>query len=394
MSGFQQPAVAQPKHNKKSINRHPKKDLLKFCKENGIACNSKTSKSMLVAELLKNKPLHTLLSHLEKRKMSDKQKANLEKFRFKKSVSKEQDASAVISKPIAVASVSKSNPKSNVNVNPTSSNRNEPAPISLKQNISKSTNIGKVIAESAPKEKMKAKAHVPKFIKEKDVVTDFDTGEIKIGKIRDLTTEKDKTTRDKASFQATKLKQGLGGSVFDGNRMENVDSHTRRLLNQSSLNQKLIATRKRESGVSTKKSSDSFDRYLFNKITRKNNRKIMEAKVRAGEKEERRFDGELDEAGEFDFDEERKVASNEDKLNMLLSLQSSLKAGIITQDEFNREVQKFEEDVERGRGVISAKDKRSERLKQINNRLKEIEEEKLKGIEPSPFRPEGGKKKT
>ena len=76
------------KLNRKEIRRYNKKELLKICKEIGIQCNTKSSKAELVSHVMKNKGLRSSLPLKEKRKMSDKQKANLARFRFKKSKDK------------------------------------------------------------------------------------------------------------------------------------------------------------------------------------------------------------------------------------------------------------------------------------------------------------------
>ena len=361
---------------KKEINRYNKKELMKIFKDNGIACNSKTSKTSLVAEVLKNKSLRGSLEVKAKRKMSDKQKANLSKFRFKKSsITPEQDDSAVIQKPKAVASREAVASKSKTVVDPTAGNKNEPAPPSLKQNPS-NTNQGKTVAETAPKMKMQPKGSVAKLTDGKQKITDFKTGERKGGKVSELQITSEKQFRDKASLSAERLHQGLGGTVFDANRMENLDSHTIRLTNRTSINSKRESVAKAELNAGQNKSSDNLDRRIFNSVTNKNKKKIALAEQRAKGHEERKFDAELDEAGE-DLEPTENL-TNEEKLKMLLSLQSSLRAGIITQQEYENELRKFQQRSEEQSRVIPSQSQRDIRLEQIRKRLKEINDGKKK----------------
>ena len=86
--------------SKKEIKRFTKVELRRICKENGIHCTTKTSKLELVSNIFKNKQLRGSLAVKGKRVMSDKQKANLKKFRFNKNaVTKEEDDSATVRNP-------------------------------------------------------------------------------------------------------------------------------------------------------------------------------------------------------------------------------------------------------------------------------------------------------
>jgi hypothetical protein len=69
---------------KKEINRYKKNDLLKIAKDNGIEANRKMSKRELVNKVYKNKSLRKSLKAPEKRKLTEKQKANLAKYRIGK----------------------------------------------------------------------------------------------------------------------------------------------------------------------------------------------------------------------------------------------------------------------------------------------------------------------
>ena len=324
-----------PKQSKKSINRHSKNDLLKFALDNGIGVRKSHSKRSIVEAIFKNKSVRDTLPLKAKRIMSAKQKANLNRFRFKKSTTKEQDDSAVVSKPIPVAAPSKPNPKSSVKIDPTASNKVEPVPASIKQNPS-NTNKGKAIAEATPQEKMKPKASVDKFLKGKELITDIDTGEVKGGKVKGLLTKIDKQTRDKASFHAERLHQQLGGTNADAKRMRAVDSHTQRLLNRTSINKGLIVVKKKGYRSSTSKSSDDFDRNVLNRHSKRNKKIIAQAVRRAKGQQDKTFDGQLDSLGEPT--PLQSGASQLDKVNRLLLLQAQLDAGLITPEQFKQKL--------------------------------------------------------
>lgn len=69
---------------KKELNRFKKADLIRYVKDAGLPCNTKMSKAVLVECAFKHKELRKNLSQSipEKRKLSEKQKANLNKFRL------------------------------------------------------------------------------------------------------------------------------------------------------------------------------------------------------------------------------------------------------------------------------------------------------------------------
>ena len=69
---------------KRELNRYKKAELIKYIKEEGLPCNTKMSKRELVQCAFKHKGLRKKLSDTipPKRKMSEKQKANLNKFRL------------------------------------------------------------------------------------------------------------------------------------------------------------------------------------------------------------------------------------------------------------------------------------------------------------------------
>lgn len=76
--------------SKKEIRRFKKADLLKMCKDGLIPCSKKDSKAVLVTKVFKNKKLRSSLQAPEKRKMSEKQLKNLERFRIGKDFKKEK----------------------------------------------------------------------------------------------------------------------------------------------------------------------------------------------------------------------------------------------------------------------------------------------------------------
>lgn len=69
------------KQTKKSLKRHGKTALMKFAKENGLEVNKKDTKTALVEKIWKNKGLRDKLEVKGPRPLSEKQKANLAKFR-------------------------------------------------------------------------------------------------------------------------------------------------------------------------------------------------------------------------------------------------------------------------------------------------------------------------
>ena len=86
-----------PKHTKKELKRHSKKDLLGFARNSGIVVKNSVSKNSLVELVYKNKSLRESIPIKEKRKMSEKQLANLAKFRFKKDQTKNFNPKGVMS---------------------------------------------------------------------------------------------------------------------------------------------------------------------------------------------------------------------------------------------------------------------------------------------------------
>ena len=69
------------KITKKVIKRHLKKDLLKIAKDNGLDVNKKMTKNVIVDKIFKNKSVRSKVPLKEKRPLSEKQKANLARFR-------------------------------------------------------------------------------------------------------------------------------------------------------------------------------------------------------------------------------------------------------------------------------------------------------------------------
>lgn len=317
---------------KKEIRRFTKKELLKICKDNNLPCNSKSSKAELVAQVFKNKQLKNSLQAKPPRKLSEKQRANLARFRFSKSKDKVEDDSAVVRKPIEEVALSKP-VKSLVKVDPTASNKNEPAPASLKQDVEKVNRELKRVAQETIKQVAPRKASIPKFIKEEEKVVDFKTGDkVEKKETKSLLIPLDKKTRDRASFNAEKLHQQLGGTQADAKPMSSLDSHTSRLMKRIEMNSKILKNKEREFKASTTKSSDIFDRELFDKTAKRNREQIRNAIILAREKAKREFDGDLDLLEEEIITE----ASDNLRVTEFMSLiEQRLVRGQITRDQFN-----------------------------------------------------------
>ncbi len=359
---------------KKEINRFSKKELKKICMENGIVCNSKTSKTMMVAEVMKNKKLRRALVAKPKRKMSDKQRQSLEKFRFKKSTDKQMDVSATIRKPKEEPALSKP-VQSSVKVDPTASNKNEPAPLTLKQDPSFELNKERNVASTQPKQSAPLKAYVPKFIKEAEPVVDFKTSEIKDDKTASLLTSQDKKLKDPVVYRAEKLKAQLGGTQADADRMKYVDSHTARLRAGISLNKQLIKNEKRELSSSTNKTTDYFDRDVRNRITRRNKRRMRRVMYQATHNHHKDFE---DPKPIMDGTETQNLGnlSKFQKLDMMLMLQKQLDAGLINQDEFTREINKIQEDIERSERKIITEKSRQTNIQSLIEKLTDFTSKK------------------
>ena len=139
---------------KKEMKRNSKSQLLKIAKEGGLQVSKKMSKAMIVDMLFKNKDLRSKMIAPAKRKPTEKQLAARKKFaeraRKKTSATNVEIKSATIRPPITEPSTSVA-VKSRVKVDPKASNKNEPAPRSLKMKPRQSTKIGKIVASTAPK---------------------------------------------------------------------------------------------------------------------------------------------------------------------------------------------------------------------------------------------------
>jgi hypothetical protein len=319
---------------RKELRRIKKADLLEICLDNNIECNRKSSKNSLVDKIFKNKKLRGSLPVPPPRQISEKQRANLTKFRYKKTAELPVDVSANVRKAVEVAAPSKPNPRSRVELDPTASNRNEEAPDSLLQNPS-DTNKGKAIAKATPVEKPDRKAKVEKAVAGKtQVVGQF--GESKGGKVERLEPKSDKKFRDKASEVATQLRAGLHGSVFDAKRMRSVDSHTARLRRRVVQNKKKDLMSNHEFLVSTIKTTDQFDRNLFNRHTSRNNKGMDSARGRATKTQNAAFDGDLEELGEdllVNDLGELKSADSLKKVNEILEIEELFRIGHISKEQ-------------------------------------------------------------
>lgn len=322
--------MVKQRHTRKTINRHNKKDLLKFARDNGLKVKTTMTKKILVDMIFRNKALRDKVPLKEKRKLTEKQKANLKKFGYK-TRDRVLEESAKISKPIPVAAPSKP-VKSAVKIDPKASNKNQPAPASLKQNPAK-TNIGKQIAAKTKTQNPPQKAVIPKTLNIKEPITDFKTGEKKETKeVNTLLTKKDRRYRDKPSFSAHKLKQQLGGTQFDA-KPSALDSHSRRLWKNRSLNARMKRTQLKEMLISTSKSTDTFDRAIFDRLTRKNKKEMGIAVAHSKRNADRKFDATLDEL-DSEIKAIDRTTSAVDKTAEMIKLVGLLNSGAITQEEF------------------------------------------------------------
>ncbi len=351
--------------NRKEIKRYNKPELLVICKENGFQCNSKSSKGELVEFIMKHKELRSSLPVKDKRVMSDKQKANLSKFRFKKSTTKEQDDSANVRSPIPTKTISIPI-KTAVKVNPTSSNKTQAPPPVVKDFIKKDT----MVAEKTTTRKQLPRASVPKAVEGKTKITDMDTGERELGQVENLEVSSDKKFRDKASFNATKLRAGNFGSEADAKRMEKVDNHTSRLRRRMNNNQQTMNIRKVEFGASTTKTSDTFDRSILNKRQAMSFKIMAEAKRKALKQDDEKFSEDINELGEEISPTEQ--ASTQDKLRKMLLLNAQLKAGIISKEEFDEKIKIITE-----LDKQAPQDRKSQRVNQLQQQIKEQIESKF-----------------
>ena len=355
---------------RKIINRHSKKYLIDFAKSNGLKVNKSTSKKIVVDLLFKNKSLRNKIPVKEKRKLSDKQRKNLERFRFKKTQNKEVAESSTVRAPVPSATIDPPQ-KTKVKIDPTASNKNEPAPPTLKQDPAK-TKINKVIASKTITQKKPPKAIVPKTLPIKEPVVDFKTGEKKTkSNVDTLLTKKDKRYRDKPSFIAEKLHSQLGGTVFDAKR-STLDSHSYRIQKRIRENARVRRTRIKEQLISTNKTTDRFDRKVFNNITVKNKKGMKVAVARAKRNSQLFPDVDL-------IDEELELlqttTSNTTRIEELLKIQNLKNGGFITEAEYQAKIRKLI-NVPEKKEPKSNKDKLLEQIEKkkfnLNNKLSQI----------------------
>ncbi len=252
------------KLNKKEISRYNKKELIQICRKSGIKCNTKSSKSMLVAEVLRNKDLRCTLAVKGKRAMTQKQKDNLAKFRFKKNpITPVEDDSAVVRAPVEVSAPSKPNKKSKVKIDPTASNRvEEPLP-SIKENVKMEVAEQKALAVETPTlPQPKQVGEDVKIVGSVKIIEDEFRDEAK-GKLLATQYKFEARTRDRASLNANRLHhQHTNAQQLDQNGMP---SHTKRLLRNLHTNNKVLLMRNKEHVSSINKTTDAVDRNTLNK---------------------------------------------------------------------------------------------------------------------------------
>ena len=328
---------------RKELNRFPKKELLKTCKENGIECNSKSLKSELVNKIFKNKQLRGSLIAPPKRVLSEKQKKNLSQFRFKKTTSIEQDNSATISTPKVSQTLDKAQ-RTNNKIDPTGSNKLEPAPRSLRQDPA-GTKKGKAIAAATVTRRDLPKASVAQTSGGRTAVVRFnqkgDDANKQAGKVENLQPASDKKFRDRASQQATLLKGTLYGSQFDAKRMRSVDNHTGRLLRRTTLNKKKRTIAKREFIKSVTKTTDLVDRNIKDKNAKEAERRMNKVTHKQIGAEKDNFDGELEDIGELMQSIEANPDDDQSKIKALLEIAEAESKGLITPEEAKQQKERI-----------------------------------------------------
>ena len=323
------------KLTKKEITRYTKKELLAICRKSGIKCNTKSSKAMLVAEVLRNKDLRSTLAVKGKRAMSDKQKENLARFRFKKkAITPEEDDSALVRKPVPVAALSKPNPKSRVKVNPTASNKVEAPCKSIEQNTQAQVLLNKSVAVNTPEEPKQKKVGKDVKIAGKINIMEEEFRDDIEGKLLYTEYKFEKRTRDRASLNANKLHhQHTFADQLDQGGMP---SHTKRLLGRIGENRKVIRTRNREFGDSTNKTTDRVDRKVLNSRQEKSEKERQEAERESTGKV--RFDDEDEQDAEEQTEIEReREEAGLTKIQKLIRLNDKLRTGKISNAKFKTE---------------------------------------------------------
>jgi len=79
-----------PKQTKRTLKRYLKKDLMKYAKDAGLDVNKKMSKNSIVDKIYKSKKTRSSIPIKDKRKLSEKQRANLAKYRIGKDYKNEK----------------------------------------------------------------------------------------------------------------------------------------------------------------------------------------------------------------------------------------------------------------------------------------------------------------
>ena len=324
------------KLNKKEITRYTKKELLAICRKSGIKCNTKSSKAMLVAEVLRNKDLRSTLAVKGKRAMTDKQKSNLARFRFKKkAITPEEDDSAVVRKPVPVAALSKPNPKSRVKVNPTAANKVEAPCKAIEENVKAEVLLNKSIAVNTPSLPQPKKVGKDVKISGSTKIIEEEFRDDIEGKLLNTEYKFEKRTRDKASFLANKLHHQH--TFADQLDQSGMPSHTKRLLGRIGENRKVMRIRNREFGESTNKTTDGPDRIVLNARQQKSEKERQGAELEATGKVRFDDEDERDAEEQTEIEREREEAGLS-KIQKLIRLNDKLRDGKISNAQFKAEV--------------------------------------------------------
>ncbi len=327
--------MPQGKLTKKEISRYSKKELLAICRKSGIKCNTKSSKAMLVAEVLRNKDIRSTLAVKGKRAMTQKQKDNLARFRFKKKpITNQESQSAIVNKPVPVASVSVPNPKSRVKVNPRGSNKTAKPCDNIKENVAQELALGKSKAIQTPTlPQPKIVGDDVKIVGKVKIMEEEFRDDLQTKALVNTEYKFEKRTRDRASLHANKLHHQHTQSQ-DTARQGKSTSHTTRLLHNLNTNRKIVLTRIGEFQSSTHKSTDLQDRRILNKSAVANENEMKEA-TKEAKQDDRDFDEETQEALIPTKEEKAEQEGNMSRIARLTLLNAKLKSGEIDQREFD-----------------------------------------------------------
>ena len=332
---------------------------------------------MLVAEVLRNKDIRSTLAVKGKRAMTDKQKANLAKFRFKKkAITPEEDDSAVVRKPVEVAAPSKPNPKSKVKINPRAQNQVEQPLQSLKENVKQEVAEHKALAVETPTlPQPKQVGEDVKIVGSVKIMEDEFRDDFQKKRLLNTEYKFERRTRDRASLNAHKLHhQHTNADQLDQN---GLPSHTKRLLRNLHTNNKVFLMRNKEHASSTNKTTDGQDRNVLNKVT-EGNQKEREAADKIARGLETFEDLPEPEIDATDVVTKAKDIKRLSRVEQLQKLSKDLREGRITKAEFDT---KLKEVVTKSNKELEGITKESEALKtegkevtseEVNKKLLEL----------------------